>query len=396
MKYILLLAYRFLFKKKGSMITASTAVAATIFLIIFNAVVLGGVVNGVVRDLGDLNMGHISISNEKGLLKRPANQMITLIERNPEVLGAAPRLMSSVELNYTNSLQRYSTFGVQAIGIDPYRELDASRLADAVNRGEFLRLKGTVVLSEDISEELNTEIGSYIKVKPAGFHGTDDVRNLRVVGLFKVAGPIGLSETIIMHQDDLKELMGIDKIYTQMIMVRVVEGADPTEIKYWIQDQVRTDKWQKIETVDEWGAVVIEAYRDGIGFVNILAYSGMIASGLGVITILMMMVNSKIRDIGVLQALGMTGRKILLLFIIDGALLGILGAILGAIGGSAISLYLAENPVAFFSGLLPSIHYNVSVLPIPMMVGFSISVLASIYPAWRASQYQPEEAMRYV
>ncbi|MFB3042718.1 MAG: FtsX-like permease family protein, partial [Nitrososphaerales archaeon] len=94
--------------------------------------------------------------------------------------------------------------------------------------------------------------------------------------------------------------------------------------------------------------------------------------------------------------LGMTGKDVLAIFIIDGAILGIVGAVLGAIGGTMISLYLAQNPVALFSGLVPNIIFEPQALVFPMVFGFSLSVIASIYPAVRASRYQPEEAMRYV
>ena len=64
MRYIFLLAFRFLFNRKGSMLTAGAAVAATIMLIIFNSIVVGGVVHGVERDLGDKQRGHVWISNK--------------------------------------------------------------------------------------------------------------------------------------------------------------------------------------------------------------------------------------------------------------------------------------------------------------------------------------------
>lgn len=393
MRYLLLLSYKFLFKRKGSVFAASGAVAATIFLIIFSTVVVGGVVNGLVRDLGDMNPGHISISNDKGLLTRPANQVLSHVLKNPDVEGAAPRIYAGyiLEINHTIGGKAYSKHGVQGIGVDPLRELTASRLQYSVVEGTFPPRKGAVVLETELAEAINAKIGSYIKVKA---HGS--VRTLAVVGLFHVAGPTFFGDNMIMHQNDLKEMLGIEKRYTQAIMVRLKDPEQKASVKNWIENSYITDKFQRVETAEESGEGVITAYREGIAFVNILMYSGMVASGLGVITILMMMVNSKIREIGILRAIGMTGGRILLIFIINGAILGALGAAFGAIGGSVLSLYLADNPVALFSGLVPDIKYTPAVLPGPMLVGFTISVIASVYPALRASRFQPEEAMRYV
>ncbi len=396
MRYLFLLAYRFLFKRKGSVFAASGMVAVTIFLIIFSSVIVGGVVDGVKRDLGDMNRGHIYISNDKGLLKRPYNQMISYILRNPDVAGATPRIITSAEINHTVNGQTTSIYAVQALGVDSQLELTVSSLHNTVLEGKFPPNLGSVVIDVEVSEELNAEVGSYIKVKVAKANGQDVYRQLLVIGIFDVPGPIGLSKTVIMHQNDLKDMLGIERKQGQGIMVRVKDPGQAELVKKWIQNSYNTDRFQRVETVDEWGRLVIEAYREGIAFVNVLMYSGMVASGLGVITILMMMVNSKVRDIGILRAIGMTAGKILLLFMIDGAILGIIGAVFGFIGGSIIVIYLVDNPVALFSGLVPDIRFNPADLSIPMFVGFTISVVASVFPSWRASRYQPEEAMRYI
>lgn len=378
------------------MFTASAAVGATIFLIIFNSVVLGGVVNGVSRDLGDMTWGHISIYNEKGLLERPDDQIIGHVLRDPAVVGAAPRTFATIKANHTMGLDSYSLFGIRAMGVDPVRELSASRLRDSVQEGEFLRHTGSAVIDDEVAKGLNATVGSYIQLKLISDEAPRSFRWLRVVGIFDVPGPTLLDETVIMHQADLREMLKIKKNYSHEIIVRLRNAEETESVKKWIENSYLNDNGLNIETVDERGRVVITAYREGIQFVNILAYSGMMASSLGVITIMMMIVNSKVREIGILRSIGMTGGQVLIVFMIDGAILGVLGTVFGAIGGTLISLYLAQNPVALFSGLVPEIRFTVAALPIPMLVGFAMSVIASAYPAWRASRYQPEEAMRYV
>ena len=378
------------------MITASAAVAATIFLIIFNSVVVGGVVYGYARDLEDLFGGHLTISSKNGFLERPDDQMIGYLMSHSDVVGAAPRTFRSLDINHTSSGQTHSLFRIQALGVDPMRELSASLLYTSVIEGAFLRGEGAVVIDDSIAERLSAEVGSYVTVGTVGPDGLEVSRRLLVAGIFKVFGPIGFSDTVIMHQNDLKEMTGLEQKYSGNIMVRLRDSQRASSVKRWIEASYSQDDWLRVETVDEYGRVGITAYREGIGFVTILSFSGLVASGLGVITILMMMVNSKVREIGILRALGMTGRQILLIFMMDGAMLGILGATMGAVTGSAISLYMANNPVALFSGLVPDIRFSLDALPVPMFVGFTMSVVASIYPALRAARFQPEEAMRYV
>ena len=82
--------------------------------------------------------------------------------------------------------------------------------------------------------------------------------------------------------------------------------------------------------------------------------------------------------------------------VIIGAIIGVVGALIGALGGILLTTYLSNYPFALFSGLIPVITVRLSAFPFPMFIGFIISIFASIYPAWLASRYQPEEAMRYV
>jgi len=395
MRYIFLLAFRFLFNRKGSMLTAGAAVAATIMLIIFNSIVVGGVVHGVERDLGDKQRGHVWISNNQGLLERPDDQIIRYLMINPEIMGAAPRTFASFDVELRMGGELNVVYGIQAIGIDPILEHLASSLEAAIIDGEFINRKGTIVVDESISEELGVKVGSFVEVITQRANGEESLRML-VVGIFNVPGPILFGDTIIIHHRDLKELIGLDERYSSGIMIRLQDPKTAESVKEWVQESYASDDSIRVQTVDDYGGGIITAYEEGIAFVGLLSYSGMAASGLGVITILMMMVNSKIREIGILRALGMTGKDVLAIFIIDGAILGIVGAVLGAIGGTMISLYLAQNPVALFSGLVPNIIFEPQALVFPMVFGFSLSVIASIYPAVRASRYQPEEAMRYV
>jgi lipoprotein-releasing system permease protein len=377
------------------MLTAGAAVAATIFLIIFNSIVVGGVVHGVERDLGEKQRGHVWISNNQGLLDRPDDQIITYLMINPEIMGAAPRTFASFDLELRKSGEVHEAFGIQAIGIDPILEQSASSLEASMIEGEFVLQRGDLVLDKSLSEDLDAELGSFVEViaqRPGG----EETLRMTIVGIFDVPGPILFGDTILIHHSDLKDLLGLDERYSSGIMVRLHDPKMAESVKDWVLESYASDDSLRVQTVDDYAGGVITAYEEGIAFVGVLSYSGMAASGLGVITILMMMVNSKVREIGILRAIGMTGKDILTIFIIDGAILGVVGAVLGAIGGSLISFYLAQNPVALFSGLVPNIIFEPEALVFPMIFGFSLSVIASIYPAVRASLYQPEEAMRYV
>ena len=84
------------------------------------------------------------------------------------------------------------------------------------------------------------------------------------------------------------------------------------------------------------------------------------------------------------------------IFIIDGAIIGVLGSLLGGLISGLAGLYMSLNQVAFAGGLILEITFDANTLLSPLLIGFMLSILASIYPAWKASRYHPTEAMRYV
>ncbi len=397
MKYLILLSIRFLLKRKSSMLTACGAISATIILIIFNTLVVGGITDGVSRDIQDVQTGDLYISHNKNLfLERTDNQIITYLMTNPHIIGASSRTFGSLDLNHTDGGKVYEMFNVPIIGVDPNRDIETSVLHTKIIQGEFIDKKGTIVLDLDTANRLKASVGSYITTKGINIDGESFTKRLLIVGIFKVYGPLGFSETAIIHHDDLKEILNIDKRFSHSIIIKVDSKSNVESVKKWIIKNYRNDDWLEVETVEEFARLILNAYSEGIEFAYTISYAGMIASSLGVITILMMMVNSKVREIGILRALGMTDKEIIMLFIIIGAIIGLVGAVIGAVGGILLTTYLSNYPFALFSGLIPVITVRLSAFPFPMFIGFIISIFASIYPAWLASRYQPEEAMRYV
>ena len=316
MKYLLLLSIRFLLKRKSSMLTACGAISATIILIIFNTLVVGGITDGVSRDIQDVQTGDLYISHNKNLfLERTDNQIITYLMTNPHIIGASSRTFGSLDLNHTDGGRVYEMFNVPIIGVDPNRDIESSILHTKIIQGEFIDKKGTIVLDLDTANRLKASVGSYITTKGVKNDDESFTKRLLIVGIFKVYGPLGFSETAIIHHDDLKEILNIDKRFSHSIIIKVDSKSNVESVKKWIINNYKNDDWLEVETVEEFARLILNAYSEGIEFAYTISYAGMIASSLGVITILMMMVNSKVREIGILRALGMTDKEIIMFFI---------------------------------------------------------------------------------
>ncbi len=127
-----------------------------------------------------------------------------------------------------------------------------------------------------------------------------------------------------------------------------------------------------------------------------------------IVSTLVMVVTDKQADIAILRTLGITPSKVMLIFMVQGTIIGLVGTLLGVVGGVALALNVETIVPAierFFQTqfLDPSVYY-ISELPSDLhvtdvvriaLVAFLLSILATIYPAWRASRTQPAEALRY-
>ncbi len=127
-----------------------------------------------------------------------------------------------------------------------------------------------------------------------------------------------------------------------------------------------------------------------------------------IVSILTMMVSDKRADIAVLRTMGASPRSVMIIFMVQGAVIGLSGIAIGALIGVPIALHVGSivetleklvgaqvfDPQVYFISRIPSVVVPQDVVKI-CAVAWLLSLLAAIYPAWRAAQIQPAEALRY-
>jgi lipoprotein-releasing system permease protein len=143
--------------------------------------------------------------------------------------------------------------------------------------------------------------------------------------------------------------------------------------------------------------------------VGLLLTSVILVAAFNLISMLTMSVTEKRGDIAILQVLGLPSRKLLMLFLGHGLLLALLGISLGAVAGVLLATHISDlslwaeqafglvlfDPAVYYIGGLPSRLQWQDVIAV-VSIAFLLSLLASVYPAWRASKVPPAEALNYV
>ncbi len=395
MDYRLHLAKRMLFNKRGSLIGAVLAVTIGIMVIHVNFVIFQGLFDAIVRDLTDYRFGNLQVTDEEDYIDKSDLSLVGWFERIPYVEAAAPRLSSTASINMTKFGERIEETRIPVVGVDPLRDIRASTVHETVTEGQFVFSRNSIVLGSSVAEDLGgAKVGDSVKMKIVDRYGQDQIRRFIVTGIAKSPGGQGFDYSVVVHIDTLRDMMDRDG-YTGSIMVKLDDPTKALEIKEYFLRTFPNDDF-KAETIEEVAEQQLAGFRSGIAMINMIGYFGMMSSAFAIVTIQMMLVNGKTREIGVMRSIGAKRRDILIIFIFQGMIIGAIGAGVGTAAGLGYTFYAKETKMSFNNSLPLEVTYNWNKVIQTALTSFGLAIGASLYPSYRATKLLPVEAMRTV
>ncbi len=334
-------------------------------------------------------------------------QLMRQLERDPAVLGAAPYIRGHALVSREGAVR-----GVELSAIDPAYQSRVSLVDSYMLIGSLSALqpgKFSVVIGSILARRLRVTTGDAItvvlprvSVTPVGIFPR--MRSFTVAGIFEVGAELDASEAFI-HLEDGQRLFAMgdgvqglqlqfDDIYRAGTILSRLEGQLPGNYVFSDWSSLQGSLFQ---------AVKMEKIMIGLMLFIIVA-----VAAFNIVSILTMMVMDKRADIAVLRTMGASAGQVLGLFLVQGLAIGCLGVSLGVIVGVPLALGIGSL-VAGLEQLLrfqvfdPSVYF---ITALPSQLEFDdvlwtvigslvLTLLATIYPAWRASQIQPAEVLRY-
>jgi lipoprotein-releasing system permease protein len=326
------------------------------------------------------------------------------------VLSATPFITKEVML-----LSRQNVAAVNARGIVPGNKVLRQSLLTLDQRpAEALLFAGEsppgIIIALDTAVSLGVAVGDTINVIPPMFSITPlgmipKMKAFRVVGIIQQRG--GFIDTYFAYVDLAQAQTFFDLHGVASGVELEVDGFDQARpVAQALRDTYRfpysVRSWE-----DLFGSFLAALNLEKLGLFIVLAIIVLVAA-FNIATTLIMVVMEKHRDIAILRSMGATSRSIMQIFILEGLIIGTLGTLLG----TGLGLLLAKNADPIIKGLerllnvrifdqsvygmdhFPSVVNSADVVAV-VIVAMSISLLATIYPAWRASRMDPAEALRY-
>jgi len=374
---------------------AVLAVTIGILVIHVNFVIFQGLFDAIVRDLTDYRFGNLQITDEEDYIDKSDNYLVNWFERIPYVYAATPRLDASAAINITKFGERIEETRVSVVGVNPLRDIRASTVHETVTEGQYVFSRNSIVLGSNVAKDLGgAQVGDNVKLKIVDRYGNDKLKRFIVTGIANSPGGNGFDYSVVVHIDTLRDMMDRDG-YTGSIMVKLNDPSKSTELKNLFLQTFPNDDF-KAETLEEVAEAQLSGFRSGIAMINMIGYFGMMSSAFAIVTIQMMLVNGKTKEIGVMRAIGAKRKDILIVFLFQGLIIGAIGATVGTAAGLGYTIYAKETKMSFNGSLPLEVTIQWDKVIQTALTSFSLAIIASLYPSYRATKLLPVEAMRTV
>lgn len=334
--------------------------------------------------------------------------LVALVQRHPEVTAAAPFVQGQGLLSTGVSVR-----GVYVRGVLPELEDQVADFGTHMHAGRLEDLQAGrfgVVLGIGVARALRLGVGERVTlispqgmVTPAGL--MPRLKQLTVVGIFSMDHSEFDSGLVLMHMADAQALYRMGSAVSGVrLKVRDVDRAPlvARDLARRVPRELYVTDWTQ-ENVNYFRAISIEKRMMFVILTLIIA-----VAAFNLVSTLVMVVTDKHPDIAILRTLGASPASIMEIFVVQGALIGVTGTVLGVVAGVLLALNVG-TVVPFFEHtfhfhILSSEVYYISELPsdlhwrdVASIAGVSLflSFIATIYPSWRASRVNPAEALRY-
>ena len=392
MDYKIRIAARMLTSRRGSLVGAVFAIAIGILVVSLISVIFTGLGNAFVRDFTDYQFGDLVVRDQSANIERSENYLMSWFTKIPSVDAAAPRLQSSGDVEYRKSGQLIEEFRVHLVGIDPLKDPTVSKLYLNIKRGTFVTDRNSAVIGAIMAEKLDIRIHDRIKIILVDKYGKQQEKYFTVAGIGKSSGGMAYDAGIILHIDTLRDMTNRQG-ETGEILVRFNDVSDIRDVQTIFLMQFHSDNLTA-EIVEVAAQEQLEGFNAVLVMFTLIGYVGMLSSAFAIVTIQMMLVARKTRDVGVIRAIGAKQRDILIIFLIQGVIIGLLGVAVGTAFGLGFATYAKETQLSFMDSFALQVEYDWMNFATTGLIAFSLSLISSIYPAYRATKLQPLEAIR--
>ena len=399
--------------RRRTLLTALLITLGVMALLLFVAAA-GSFKQTMVGSITDSMLGHLQV-HRKGytqsidnlplnmsLQPKAVEKIETALKADPEV--AAYSLRVKLGAMFSNFAENTS---IRLNGVDPAAE-DAAvpalrqRISEGDKAGALVE-PGKVLIPALLARGMKVKVGDSVVLVVTNASGSVNGKTFTVGGVLEgITGPGGRDGYI--HINDARELLRMDKPEVMEIAVRLksIDALDAVYKRLTASlDEIQNKEGKPATEVHLWSdlspfANIVRMIDLMTLFIRIMLIAIVLVS---VMNVMLMAVYERIREIGTLAAIGTQPGKLMAIFLSEGLLLGLAGALAGIGLSYAVVAYLNINPLVFnFGREQITLHPVLQLIEVGGVLALAVvvSALASLQPAWRAARMDPIQALRHV
>ena len=403
----IVMAYRDLVRNRRR--TALTALAVALGLVVVMAFssLLDGMIESMLADNIRLSSGHLQVRNESydagkaSLLSRDlledGEAWSAEVESLAEVDSSAPVLWIGGLLNTAQE-----STGINIVGINPADDFHAP-IREGIVAGEYLSSddRGKVLVGRSLANQMGISVGQRVSLAASDANGVGQEAVFTVTGLVDTGYPSIDYHRVLLPMAQAQSFADVGDRFSSLILI-----LDDQEASAAVAAKIQGTETQ-IVTWQELNKLILESVENGMIFYYVLYGIVFLAVAVLIANTLLMSVFARAREIGILASLGMNGRQIMLLFLLEGLLVALFGIALGWVLGLGVVSWLtfvgfsipAETATmveGFAFGTTMKGGFALDQFLILSFMLLAVVSLVSLYPAWYAARMEPVEALHSI
>ncbi len=329
-----------------------------------------------------------------------SNSVVQAVRAQPAVSSVSRRIATAGIIS-----NRGDSMPVSITAIEPSIEAPLSLQAEHVTQGRFLADgdRDAILIGQTLADYLHVAVGDRVVLLGRSRNELMRQHTMTVIGIYDLNTPEVEKSAVFIPLSDAQTLYNLRDQATEVtVFLHDVATEDSTMAT--LQQALpgyEVDSWQTLKPE------IRETIQTKLAFTSFIGLVVLIIAAIGILNLMLMAVFERTREMGVLAALGMKGRQIMGLFLLEGTLIGLIGAVIGCVlGGLLISFVgqvgvdlsaasgMGEVMALMGNRLYPSIGL-VDLISRGILV-VVIMAIASLYPAWQASRQEPAQALHHV
>ncbi len=381
------------------------AVALGVFAGVFSTAFMKGMADQRVATAINTELSHIQIHQKGFLLKdemhlyiKDADKIISHLDKNDSVIAASKRLIITAMASSAET-----GTGVKIVGIIPATEKQVTDLYTKIIEGAYLEgvRRNPIVIGQKLAEKLNIKLHSKIVLTFQDIHGNMIQSAFRVAGIYKTSNSMYDEMNVFVRYSDLSQLVAIPASDAHEIAIKLKSNdlAKPMAAEFAKEyPNLDVKPWIDLSPMMEYLVQTMDLYM--YIFIVIILFALLF----GIINTMLMVILERVKELGMLMAVGMNKLRIFSMIVFETVFLSLTGGIVGVILSYVAVLITHKTGINIsnWSQGLEAMGFDSIVYPgitLPMLINVTLlvmctGIIASIYPARKALKLNPADALR--